>query len=233
MEKMREYVLRNKKRITYILYTTCYILFFAGCASVPMVVPSRQVPPIAGGVYHRVIKGETLWGISRRYSLDVDDLARANRIFDTARVEIGQLIFIPENIQPAPEKVYSNDDFIWPLEGKVISGFGQSFNNMINKGLNIQPLSSSAVLASRSGRVVFYSDDFLSFGRTLIVDHQDGFLTVYAGAPEVTVKPGDDVLKGALIARIYPVNNPAGDKTYLHFEIRKGYLAKNPYFYLP
>ncbi|MFH1397464.1 MAG: LysM peptidoglycan-binding domain-containing M23 family metallopeptidase [Candidatus Omnitrophota bacterium] len=233
MHKIREYVLRNRKRIAYILYATCYILFFAGCASVPMVVPTQQIPFKPGGVYHRVEKGETLWAISKKYSLGVDDLARANHIFDATRVEIGQLLFIPENKRFLPVRVSANDDFIWPLEGKVISGFGQSFNNMVNKGLNIQPFSSRNVLASRSGKVVFYSHNFLSFGKTLIIDHQDGFLTVYAGASEILVKTGDNVLKGNLIARTDAVNNTAGDKSYLHFEIRKGHLAQNPYFYLP
>ncbi len=222
--------MRLYHRSTYLIV---FVLLLAGCASVPMVVPTQQIPPKPGGVYHRVEKGETLWAISKRYSLDVDDLARINRIFDTTRVEIGQLIFIPENKNSLPIKVYVNDDFIWPLEGRVISGFGQSFNNMVNKGLNIQASGAKDVLASRGGKVVFYSDNFLSFGKTLIVDHHDGFLTVYAGASEILVKTGDDVLKGTLIARTYAVNNAIGDKSYLHFEIRKGHLAQNPYFYLP
>ncbi|MBU0502912.1 MAG: LysM peptidoglycan-binding domain-containing M23 family metallopeptidase [Candidatus Omnitrophota bacterium] len=233
MEKMRGYLLRNRKRITYILYTTYFMLFLVGCASTTVIKPTHPGAARPEGVYHRVEKGQTLWAISKKYSVDIDSLARANRIFDTARIEVGQLIFIPENKQPAAVKVYSNDDFIWPLEGKVVSSFGQSFNNMINKGLNIQPASSADILVSRSGRVVFYSDNFISFGKTLIVDHQDGFLTVYAGIAQALVKLGDDILKGVSIGRVYPTSNLAGGKPYLHFEIRKGHLAQNPYFYLP
>jgi murein DD-endopeptidase MepM/ murein hydrolase activator NlpD len=216
-----------------LIYFIALVSFLAGCASVPVITPSQQIPPKSGAVYHRVEKGETLWAISKKYSVDIDDLARMNNILDTTRVEVGQLIIIPENKMALPVNVYSKDDFIWPLKGKVISSFGQSFNRMINKGLNIQASKAGDVLASRGGKIVFYSDNFLSFGKTLIIDHFDGFLTVYAGAAEVLVKLGDDVLTGSTIARISPANNPAVDKPYLHFEIRKNYLAQNPYFYLP
>jgi murein DD-endopeptidase MepM/ murein hydrolase activator NlpD len=220
------------------IYLIAFVLLLAGCASTAVIKPQYPAAPAQlGAVYHRIEKGETLWAVSKKYSVDMDDLAKVNNILDTTRVEVGQLIIIPENKRVAPVNlpgnVYSKDDFIWPLEGKVVSSFGQSFNSMVNKGLNIQVSGSNTVLASRGGRIVFYSDNFLSFGKTIIIDHLDGFLTVYSGINEIMVKPGDNVLGGVSIARIYAANNPKGDRPYLHFEIRKGYLAQNPYFYLP
>ncbi|MCX5709267.1 MAG: M23 family metallopeptidase, partial [Candidatus Omnitrophica bacterium] len=48
---------------------------------------------------------------------------------------------------------------------------------------------------------------------------------------ELFVKAGDNVLKGTLIAK---AGSAGRDKnTYLHFEIRKGHVSQNPYFYLP
>ena len=95
----------------------------------------------------------------------------------------------------------------------------------------IQPSGNLDVIASRNGRVVFLSENFGGFGKTLIVDHGDGLSTVYARNLAVFVKAGDNVQKGQLIAR---AGSAGRDKNvYLHFEVRKGYVSQNPYYYLP
>jgi murein DD-endopeptidase MepM/ murein hydrolase activator NlpD len=182
------------------------------------------------GIYHRVERGQTLWRISKIYNVDVDELAQINHIPDTTAVEIGQLIFVPNRQRPKAIE-YSSDDFIWPLRGKVIATFGQTYNNMLNKGLNIQPYANLDIVAARSGRVIFYSDNFGSFGKTLIIDHGDGFSTVYARNEEVFIRIGDSVQKGNVISR---AGQAGRDKSrYLHFEIRKGSIPQNPYYFLP
>jgi LysM repeat protein len=208
----------------------CGLLFLSGCATAPSVRP--PLAPGVPGIYHRVEKGQTLWRISKMYNVDLDELVQINRISDITKVEVNQLIFIPHRQKKisVPIKGYS-DDFIWPNRGRVISTFGQTFNNMINKGINIQPYNNLSVVASRSGKVVFYADNFGAFGKTIIIEHSDGFSTVYARNSQVFVKAGDSVQKGTAIAKI---GQAGRDKnTYLYFEIRKGYLAQNPIFYLP
>lgn len=168
------------------------------------------------------------------YAIDLDELIKINKIPDVSNIEVGQLIFVPKapvNIKPAPmPQSYKNEDFMLPLKGKIITTFGQTQNNMINKGLNIQPYKNTDVYASRSGRVSFYNSNFLSFGKTIIIDHQDGFSSVYARNKEVWVKPGEFVSKGT---RISSAGSTEKDSNiYLHFEIRKGHLPQNPFFYL-
>jgi len=206
-------------------------MVMAGCAAVAPSRPGMR-PMAVPGIYHRIEKGQTLWRISKNYNIDLDELVRINRISDATNIEIGQLIFIPHAKQAKTVILESyGDDFIWPLKGKVISTFGQNFNNMINKGLNIQPYSGSDVLASRSGKVVFYSPNLEGFGKTVIIEHNEGFSTVYARNSRVLVKPGEEVRQGMVIAR---AGSGGRDKNnYLHFEIRKGYTSVNPYFYLP
>lgn len=201
-----------------------------GCATAPYIKPIA--PAGMPGIYHRVEKGETLWKISKLYTVDLDEIAKVNHISDTTNIETNQLIFIPNRQRQLPmTNRYSSDDFIWPVRGKVITTFGQIFNNMINKGINIQPYSNSDVVAARSGRVIFYKDDFGYFGKTLIIDHGDGFSTVYARNSQVFIRVGDNVGKGTVIAKL---DSGGREKnTYLHFEIRKGYTSQNPFFYLP
>lgn len=176
--------------------------------------------------------GETLWRISRRYNIDLEELLKANNISDVTNIEIGQQIFIPETYRDSSALgAQPTEDFIWPVKGKVITKFHEIDQNMINKGINIQPGLDRQVLASRSGQVVFYDHDFKGFGETIILAHADGFMTVYSGLQEVFVKVGDRVSRGTAIARLAPIQGEA--ITYLHFEIRKGHLPQNPVFYLP
>jgi len=222
---------KHKRLILYLLPTIYYLLFLIGCATAPYTLPPK--PQFAmPGIYHRVEKGQTLWRISKIYSADLDEIVKINRIPDAASIEPGQFIFIPS----AQKKQYlsgqsSAEDFSWPLKGRVITSFGQTLNDMINKGINIQGVKGQDVVVSRSGKVIFYDSNFENFGKTIIIEHGDGFSTVYARNSEVLVKIGDYVQRRTVIAK---VGSSDRDKNaYLHFEIRKGYIPQNPYFYLP
>lgn len=211
------------------------LIFFglAGCASVPPYNgPSLPVSvQEVNGVRHRVEAGQTLWKISKIYAVDIDDILRLNHISENAAIEIGQVLLIPHRsrLQNVPVKS-SGDDFIWPLRGRVISGFGTTYRNLINKGINIQAPAGSDILAARNGRVVFYASSFGNYGKTIIIDHGDGLRSVYSRILEIFVQPGENVQKGALIGR---VGASIRDRnSYLHFEIRKGAMAQNPLFYL-
>ena len=210
------------------------VIGLAGCVSAPTYTGPR--PPVSpqaiAGLHHRVEPRQTLWMISRMYNVDLDDILRANNISEDATIEIGQVLLIPNRLRPQNETVFSSgDDFIWPLKGKIIAGFGANYQNLINKGINIQVYADADILASRSGKVVFYAVDFGNFGRTIIIDHGNGLRTIYSRASEFFVRPGENVQRGALIGRIGP--NARGKNNYLHFEIRKGAMSQNPQFYLP
>lgn len=167
------------------------------------------------------------------YNVDIDELVSINHILDAANIEAGRLIFIPNRQKAVPSASFASsaEDFIWPVRGRVISNFGAVSGNMINRGINIQPYANKEIVAARSGRVVFCSPNFYNYGKTLIIEHSDGFLSVYARNSEVFIKVGDSVRKGAVIAR---TGSSGRDKNeYLHFEIRKGHIPKNPIFYLP
>ena len=201
-----------------------------GCATVPPVAPPLSAK--ISGTYHRVEKSQTIWRISKIYNVGLDELVKINHISEASSIEVGQMIFIPQQKKSMPStNQYSSEDFIWPIKGRIIAAFGQTYNNMINKGMNIEPYRPQDVVAARSGKVIFYSPDFKGFGKTIIIDHGDGFSTVYAGNSEVLIKTGDIIQKGASIAKIGPMSR--GGNPYLHFEIRKEHISQNPYFYLP
>jgi len=224
-----EYKTKNYMHRILILPITFLIFTLAGCATAPY-TPSSSATMGMPGIYHRVEKGQTLWRISKMYDTDLDEIVRINRIPESSTIEIGQLIFIPNRKKPQYQEYKASntsDDFNWPIKGKIITRFGQTYKSMVNKGVNIQPFANTDVIAVRSGKVVFCINNFNGYGKTIIINHGDGFMSVYAGNSSILVTPGESVQKGSSIARIN-----TDSKSYLHFEIRKGNIAQNPYFYL-
>jgi len=209
------------------------VIGLAGCASVPPYT-GPTLPGSTqdfGGARHRVEAGQTLWKISKLYDVDIDDILRLNHISESSAIEIGQVLLIPNRLRPQNIPIKSSgDDFIWPLKGRIIAGFGSNYHNLINQGINIQVPAGSDILATRGGRVVFYAASFGNYGKTVIIDHGDGLRSVYSRISEIFVKPGEILARGALIGR---VGASIRDKnSYLHFEIRKGTMPQNPLFYL-
>ena len=183
------------------------------------------------GVYHKVKKNETLWRISKTYNVEVNDITKANNIPKEAKIEKNQLVFIP-GATTVKEVVLDADnaqnEFIWPVQGRIIKYFHERYGGQVNKGIDIEARVGDQVKAARTGRVVF-ADYLNGYGYTVILDHLDGFHSVYAKNSKLLVKLGELVLKSGTIAEVGHSKNLA----YLHFEIRKKAVEGNPLIYLP
>jgi len=209
-------------------------MLITGCVSLQTqeeIAVLERAKPIRQGIYHKVQKGETLWRIAQTYGVSVSDIARNNNIPKAAKIERGQLVFIggaTKVLDIASGADYSNNEFIWPIKGKVIQYFHERYGNAVNKGIGIKARVGDEVKASRTGRVVFA--DYLSgYGYTVILDHSDGFHSVYANNSKLFVKLGELVLKNSVLAHVGYSRNLA----YLHFQIRKKSIEDNPLYYLP
>jgi len=218
----------------------CLLLILcAGCATVPYTPPSVSAPaqPLPGiGIYHNIARGDTLWRISKTYGVELVDIIRANHISDAATINPGDRIFIPGVRAPLqlPERsarLYESDVFLWPVEGTILSYFGQDRYGARNKGIDIEARKDTSVIASQDGKVVFCNDAVLGLGRVIIIDHLNGFSTVYARNEKILVKIGDPVNRGQAIATVG--SGGRGGETCLHFEIRRGFKPYNPLYYLP
>jgi len=233
MAKVKRQKYGRLKSLNLLLPFGFLLLTFSGCATAPL-EPLPKASPAMPGIYHRVERGQTLWRISKTYDIDIDELVKANRIADTSKIETGQMIFIPRKPGVKPQSarpLILDEDFGWPVKGKIIAGYGQMRENAVNKGIDIQAPENARVFASRSGKVVFAGLTNGKFGKTIVIDHGDGYSSLYARNAQLLVRPGDEVVKGSSIAKI---GSSGRDKAkYLHFEIRKGYLPQNPGFYLP
>ncbi len=214
----------------------------AGCATVhkPPVVPTGETAihetretRERKGIYHKVMKGETLWRIAKTYKTSPDDIIQANNIPNAASIEENQLLFIPgaDAVQKVPlpaASVGKDADYLWPLKGRIVSYFEDRKGAAKNPGIDIKGGEGDIVRASRDGRVVF-ADRLSGYGFTVIIDHSDGFFTVYGHAARLLVSLGAYVFRGEKIAQL----SSDGPASFMHFELRKGDIAKNPLHYLP
>lgn len=117
------------------------------------------------------------------------------------------------------------------MQGRVIAIFGTRRRGTINKGIDIQARSGAEVVAARSGRVSFIHESLPGFGKTIILEHENGFASVYAYVSEILVRQGDWVAQRQKIARVGSTGRT--EVPALHFEIRREQKPQNPLRYLP
>ncbi len=122
-------------------------------------------------------------------------------------------------------------DFVWPVRGRVIAGFGSPVGGVPNRGIDLAVAAGADIRAADDGVVIYAGDELEGFGNLLLLRHRDGFLTAYAHAQSFAVKPGDTVRRGQVIAKVGQTGGVAAPQ--LHYEIRKDNAPVDPAQYLP
>ena len=189
------------------------LLIAAGCATMPDTPivsnpPSVQAIPPLQGSYHIVRRGETLWRIAHGYGLDVQTLTSANRLPSAHQVSVGQQLFIP--LPPESQQ------FLWPIRGSVRTP---------GAWIEITTQRGTLIRASRSGQVAVATRQLAGLGKTVILDHHDGYMSVYAGMDQLLVTPNTHLRQGMPVGSM-------GEHP-LHFEIRYEAKPKNVLALLP
>ncbi len=134
---------------------------------------------------------------------------------------------LPSNYQPFLSR---KGKLSWPLKGRVAHSYGSQRSGELRwEGWLISASAGTAVNAVHNGRIVF-SNYLRGFGLLAIVDHGDGYMTLYAHNQELLKDTGDWVQSNELVAR-------AGDtgglsKPALYFEIRSQGKPADPKVWL-
>ena len=210
---------------------------------------------------HVVVRGDTLSGLAARYRVTVAALIAANRLSDERVVlRVGQRLVVPPPAVVAaptaarrstptvarppapaaprgprglelavPDFIDAAPAFMWPVEGPVSSIFGRRRSGW-HRGIDIKAEPGSTILASAAG-VVVASGIEPRYGRVVKIEHDDGFLTVYAHNAENLVEVGARVAAGDPIGTIGRTGQATAH--HLHFEIRRGNAVYNPLYLLP
>ncbi len=111
----------------------------------------------------------------------------------------------------------------WPYYGAVVSGFGSvedpKYKTKIrNTGIDIKCPVGADVRAIADGRVV-YAERFMGYGNLVILDHGDGYYTLYSNLAEMTCSVGMNLKQGEVLGK---------SKDILHFELRREGKAVDP-----
>ena len=114
----------------------------------------------------------------------------------------------------------------WPARGRLLKQFGNPKKAGLKwRGVLIGAEPGSRVNAVSGGRIIF-ADRFRNLGLLLIIDHGDGFLSLYGHNQDLLKTTGERVQTGEQIAT---VGDSGGQRdTALYFEIRKGKQPLNP-----
>lgn len=119
----------------------------------------------------------------------------------------------------------------WPVRGPLVGRFGNEKHpkwgtTTVNNGIDIQAAMGTPVRAVAKGRVDYTSEDYGTYGQMIILNHGDGYYTLYGHLSEISVAVGQEVAPGATIGRVGDTGSLKG--AVLHFEVREGGAALDP-----
>lgn len=235
-----------------VLLVCCLLLGACGGSFSRGEGPGLAPPPLPRvpmrGVWHIIAEGETLWELSRRYNVPLQDLAEINDLPDPDRVAAGMELFIPGRTlrlatrsPPRPSSRTSpgrkglrrpelpRGTFIWPIEhGRLSSRFGRRWGRH-HEGIDIAAPAGTPIRAAADGNVI-YSGRQRGYGNLVLLEHKEPYVTVYAHNQVNLVRKGQKVHQAETIARVGSTGRSTGP--HLHFEIRDRGKPRNPLFFL-
>jgi len=119
----------------------------------------------------------------------------------------------------------------WPVQGSIVGHMGLEthprFGTQVrNDGIDISVPVGTPVRAVAKGRVDFANDDYEGVGGMVVLNHGDGYYTIYSHLSDVTVSTGTEIASGTVLGHSGETGSLKGP--VLHFEVRKGATALNP-----
>lgn len=202
-----------------------------------------KILPVTG-IAHAVKSGDTLESVAKKYSAEAQSILDFpfNDVPDDFKLKIGQILIIPDGVlpqapavkpRPAPQylaqgtssptfQAPGGGNFIWPTSGIITQYF-----SWYHPAIDIADRSAPGVAASDGGVVVVAGwPDNSGYGNRVIIDHGNGYTTLYGHFSNVYVNSGEKVSRGQIIGQMGSTGRSTG--THLHLEIRYKGIALNP-----
>lgn len=131
------------------------------------------------------------------------------------------------SLPKAEESASSGAEFRWPARGRVITGYAGKGGN---EGINIAVPEGTPVKAAEGGVVAYAGSELKGYGNLVLIRHPNGYVSAYAHNGELSVKRGEQVKRGQVVAKSGQSGNV--NSPQLHFELRKGSTPVDPMPYL-
>jgi murein DD-endopeptidase MepM/ murein hydrolase activator NlpD len=193
------------------------------------------------GVYHIVEEGDTVESIAQKYKVEVSALTdyEVNGLREPYELTLGTALVVPGGEKPyipkfvhrytgpIPEDAAKGaGNFVWPASGSITQKFWSH-----HRAIDIGGYEGAPVVASDSGFVVYAGWDDSGYGRMLLIDHGNGWHTLYAHLDMYLVDYEQSVAQGQQIGTMGQTGNATGP--HLHLEMWQGNSKRNPLLFLP
>lgn len=197
-----------------------------------------QILPVTG-IAHKVQKGDTVYSIAKKYDSNaqaiVDFPFNTFSNDETFELAIAQTVVVPDGVKPSevitsprmlritPDagSVVASGNFVWPTQGTISQNFV-----WYHPGLDIANRAAPTVLAADSGTVIYSGCLTWGYGCHVILDHGNGYKTLYAHMQKMYVSTGQSVSRGNALGQMGSTGRSTG--THLHFEVSRNGVKLNP-----
>lgn len=202
-----------------------------------------KILPVTG-VAHTVVSGDTVYSIAKKYDAEaqaiVDFPFNTFTNDETFELAVGEVVIVPDGVMPSGNgpltprarqmtpnagTVTASGQFVWPTQG-VITQYFSWYHPAIDIANPAKPLD----VAADSGTVIHAGWDTTGYGNMVLIDHHNGFKTLYAHLSVISVVVGQTVNRGDVIGKMGSTGNSTGSHT--HFEIWQNGAKVNPLIYL-
>jgi len=214
--------------------------------SVKDIKPGQKLDILpVSGIMYKVKPGETIYSVAKKHQIDaqavVDWPYNSFANDETFALAVGQTLMLPDGIKPkaapvAPRSSFyaatipgagsGTGQFVWPVGGRISQGY-----SWYHKGIDIASKSLPDIVACDSGTVLIAGwPSPWAYGNRVLIDHGNGYQSLYAHLSLIFVGNGQSVKKGQVIAKMGSTGRSTGP--HLHLEIRKNGAALNPLSFL-
>ncbi len=199
-----------------------------------------KIPPVTG-VVHKVVSGESIYSIAKKYKTNAQNIVNFPfndfTDLDTFALRSGQILYVPDGVieeaKPIAPRfvaqiqagVRGTSNFIWPTSGSITQS-----PVWYHMAVDIANSAAPAILAADSGTVSFAGCVGYGYGCHIIIDHGNGYQSLYGHLSQIDVSPGQAVTQGVKIGQMGATGRSSG--IHLHFEIRSGGTLLNPLNFL-
>jgi len=203
-----------------------------------------EILPI-NGVMYTVKSGDSLSSIAQKFQAAEQDIFDINWL-ESRELSIGQELLVPNGLMPQPKPVVqptvaSTPTYTPPVNYGGGGGSGSfmrpcgcggitNWFSAWHGGVDIAQAGGCTIVAADSGTVTM-ARWYGAGGLQIMINHGNGFVTLYAHNSAIYIKEGQSVTKGQAIGYMGCTGRCTG--THLHFGVQKNGVWVNPLSYVP
>lgn len=170
----------------------------------------------------------------------IDTKSGLDNVFSGVRLSEGEYMFLQQSVSARSEKLKSIPA-IQPIKNQDLSRMASGYGNRLHpfykivkhhEGMDFTAPAGTEVFATGDGTVEELDKTRRGRGNTIIIDHGNGYRTVYSHLDEFKVRKGQKVTRGDIIGTVG--NTGLSVAPHLHYEVRLNEKTVNPvnYFFL-